>query len=87
MDTNKAQKAVERMAAIMPFEMDNEFKCSMTRRFEEMDESSVKPEFLQFLNMSDLKFKLMVPVLKPIVKAGVQGNINAFSQYMETMTV
>ena len=87
METIRAQKAVERMAAIWPCEMDIEFRGSMIRRFEEMDESSVNPKFLEFLDMSDLKFKLMVPILKPIVRAGVQENINAFRQYMETITV
>lgn len=88
MTTERATKAVERLEMIGMFEyncMANYPKEMLIRRFEQLDEKDVKPEFMQFLDMSDFKFKLVAPLCKRIFHASMKSYQNAIEKNLSEM--
>lgn len=88
MTTERATKAVNRLEAIGMFDyecMKNLEKEIMIRRFEEMDESQIKPEFIQFLDMSDFKFGLFMPIGKAIMHTVMKQQKKTIEKNLERM--
>lgn len=91
MTIERATKAVERLDAIggdmgfdTPYERE-QYKEAMIRRLVQMDESELRPDFIEVLDMSDFKFNLMAPILKKIVSTAVEANRRTIEENLRKM--
>lgn len=87
MTKDRAIKAVDRLEAVGIQELLGEYysREMYIRKFETLNEENLKPDFIELLNMGDFKFKLMVPVLKPIIKAAVNANMRTIEKNLNKM--
>ena len=88
MTNEKATKAVERLEKIGMFDYQCMADCPkeiFIRRFEQLDEKDVKPEFMQFLDMSDLRFNLMAPICKRIFHTTMKSHQKTIEKNLAEM--
>lgn len=88
MTTERAMKAVNRLEAIGMFDyecMKDLSKAAMIQRFEEIDESQIKPEFIQFLDMSDIKFGLFMPIGRAILHTTMRQQQKTIEKNLKRM--
>ena len=87
MRKDRAIKAVERMEALGSVDYLGEYydREAFINRFEQLDESEIKPEFIKFLDMSDFRFNLMVPVIKPLVKTAIKAEMKTIERNLTKM--
>lgn len=87
MRKDRAIKAVERMEALGAIDYLGEYydREAFINRFEQLDESEIRPDFVKFLDMSDFRFNLMIPVIKPLVKTAIKAEQKTIEKNLNKM--
>ena len=85
MTIERATKAYDRMETLGAFDFFEEpnrerFRAAMIDRIMKFEEDEVRPDLIELIDMSDLKFKITAPIIKPLLHAAVQANVKVIER-------
>lgn len=89
MTTERATKVVDRLEMLGVFEYEaakSLSKMDLIEQFERMNESDIKPEFVKFIDMSDFKFMLELPMLRAVFKTIMRNYQKTIERNLKKMT-